>query len=70
MHWRRKTRQRGALHLPETRDQLAAPTVQRIAHQRMADVRQVHAYLVRAPGLEDHAQQRVAREALLDAGSA
>ena len=44
--------------------ELPASAIQRIAHQRMTDVRQVHADLVRASGLQGHAQQAVLRESL------
>ena len=43
--------------------ELSPPTVQGIAHQRMAGMRKVDAYLVRTTGLEDHPQQAVVGEA-------
>ena len=49
--------------LPRERDR-PAPSVRRIADQRMADRRQVHADLVRASGLQPAAQQRRVAEAL------
>src|SRR5690349_22846044 len=46
---------------------LAAPAIDRIALDRMLDRGEVHADLVRAPGLELALEQRVAGESLLHA---
>src|SRR5688572_24786109 len=47
--------------------QTAPAAVDGIADDGISDVRQVHTDLVRAPGLEAHARQRMRAKALLDA---
>ena len=66
--WRRKPAARRQRRR-RAGDQPAPAAVDRIADHREADVRQVHADLVRAPGLELHAHQRVRAEALARRGS-
>ena len=60
----RKFAQRDAQCSRRALRQREPAAVDAIADERIADVRQVHADLVRAPGLELHAHVRVRAEAL------
>ena len=59
--------ERGLEFRRRARRQAPPTAVHRIADDRISHVRQVHADLVRAPGLELHARQRVSAKTLLDA---
>src|SRR5690554_5477665 len=55
--WPGKGDRRGMQEVPFELDRLFAPPVDTIAHDRMPDERQMHADLVRAPGLWEHFEQ-------------